>query len=282
MSGRNLALTGVPRSGTTLCCRLLGMAHGTVALFEPMDVAGLPRERDLALERIEAFYAESRVSLAADGTAWSQQVGGRVPDNPFASARTADGQRLREAERGRIRVEGALGADFNLAIKHNAAFTALLPELAQRFETCAVVRNPLAVLASWHSVDLPVSQGRLPAGEHFDAELSRRLDAEPDRVSRQLLLLDWIFGRYQRYLPRERVLAYEDVVDSGGQALATAYGVELDAQPLRGRNANRLYSIEACEGLASRLRDDAGAWRTRYDDADVEALLARMRAEAAA
>ena len=43
MSGRQLALTGVPRSGTTLCCRLLGMARGTVALFEPMDVAWLPR-----------------------------------------------------------------------------------------------------------------------------------------------------------------------------------------------------------------------------------------------
>ena len=186
----------------------------------------------------------------------------------------------REAERGRIRVDGAIAADFTLAIKHNAAFTALLPELAERFETCAVVRNPLAVLASWHSVDLPVSRGRLPAGEHFDPGLARRLDAEPDCISRQLLLLDWLFSRYERCLPRERVLAYEDVVASDGQALAAAFNVELEPQALSGRNASPLYSIEACERLASRLHHDAGAWRSRYVDADVEALLGCMHREA--
>lgn len=277
MSPRNLALTGVPRSGTTLCCRLLGQAAGTVALFEPMDVAALPSARGAALDRIEAFYAEQRVSLASDGSAWSQQVDGRVPDNPFASERTADGQRRREAERGRIRLGAPVAPGFVLAIKHNAAFTALLPELAERFETCAVVRNPLAVLASWHSVDLPVAQGRLPAGEHFDRDLARRLDAEPDPVSRQLLLLDWLFVRYHDCLPQARVLAYEDVVASGGGVLAQAFGVDLAPQALHGRNANRLYSVDTCERLALRLQRDAGAWRTRYGDADVEALLRRMR-----
>ena len=277
MSGRQLALTGVPRSGTTLCCRLLGMARGTVALFEPMDVAGLPRGREPALAAIEVFYAQSRASLAADGTAWSQQVDGLVPDNPFASERSADGQRVREAERGRIRVaDDGMAPGFTLAIKHNAAFTALLPELAKRFETCAVVRNPLAVLASWHSVDLPVSHGRLPAGEHFDAALARRLDAEPDCVSRQLLLLDWMFSRYACYLPPARVLAYEDVVDSGGQALAAAFEVELGPQPLHERNASRLYDAEACAGFAARLHADAGAWRGFYGDDEIAHALAAL------
>lgn len=280
MSGRELALTGVPRSGTTLCCHLLGRAQGTVALFEPMEVAKLPRERGAALDAIAAFYADSRASLLADGSAWSQQVDGRVPDNPFSSRRGADGQRRREAERGRIRMDAPPTAGFTLAIKHNAAFTALLPELAERFDTCAIVRNPLAVLASWHSVDLPVSQGRLPAGEHFDAALARRLDAAPDVIARQLVLLDWLFERYARCLPAGRVLAYEDVVASGGAALAAAFGLALEPQPLSGRNASRLYSAELAETLALRLQADRGAWRGRYGDGDVDRLLQRMRAEA--
>ncbi|KAF1686615.1 hypothetical protein B1992_06805 [Pseudoxanthomonas broegbernensis] len=280
MSGRDLALTGVPRSGTTLCCHLLGRAHRTVALFEPMEVARLPRERSAALEQVAAFYADSRASLVAEGTAWSQQVDGRVPDNPFASHRAADGRRRHEAERGRIRLDAPMDPGFALVVKHNAAFTALLPELADRFQTCAIVRNPLAVLASWHSVDLPVSHGRLPAGEHFDPGLARRLDAEPDRIARQLLILDWLFARYGRYLPPERVLAYEEVVASGGAALAAAFGLQLEPQPLRERNASRLYSPRTCEELALRLQGDRGAWRSRYGDADVEALLQRMRGEA--
>ena len=278
MSGRTLALTGVPRSGTTLCCHLLGQARDTVALFEPMEVAGLPRERSLALEAISEFCADSRASLLADGSAWSQQVGGRVPDNPFASQRDVNGQRRREAERGRIRLDAPATPNFTLVVKHNAAFTALLPDLAERFETCAIVRNPLAVLASWHSVDLPVSHGRLPAGEHFDPSLARRLDAEPDTVGRQLLILDWLFERYARCLPDSHVLAYEDVVSSGGVALAAAFDLQLSPQPLGERNASRLYSVPLCEGLALRLQADRGAWRSRYGDADVESLLQRMRA----
>lgn len=276
---RNLALTGVPRSGTTLCCQLLGQARDTVALFEPMDVAALPRERGPALAAIEAFYAASRASLDMDGTAWSQQVQGRVPDNPFASQPGADGQRRREAERGRIRIDAPLRPGFNLLIKHNAAFTALLPELAGRLETCAIVRNPLAVLASWHSVDLPVSHGRLPAGEHFDPELRQRLEREDDRIGRQLLILDWLFDRYDRYVPPSRVLSYEEVVASGGAVLAQAFAVELAPHPLQERNASRLYSPRICEGLALRLHADHGAWRTRYSDAQVDALLGRMRGD---
>ena len=277
MNGRDLALTGVPRSGTTLCCHLLGRARGTVALFEPMEVQRLPRDRGAAMAAIEAFFADSRASLAADGSAWSQQVDGRVPDNPFASHRGSDGQRRREAVRGRIRLDPPPPPGFALAIKHNAAFTALLPELASRMEVCAIVRNPLAVLASWHSVDLPVSRGRLPAGEHFDPDLARRLDAEPDRVSRQLLILDWLFDRYARHLPPSRVLAYETVVATGGVALAAAFGLELAAQSLAERNASRLYSAQMCEELATRLQKDRGAWRSRYGDDEVAALLQRMR-----
>lgn len=277
MNGRNLVLTGVPRSGTTLCCRLLGQARDTVALFEPMDVLRLPTARMAALDEVGKFFVESRASLGVDRTAWSQQVGGTVPDNPFASQRDSDGRRRHEAARGRILVDKALSEDFTLVVKHNAAFTALLPELAQRYEVCAVVRNPLAVLASWHSVDLPVSQGRLPAGEHLDPLLARRLDAEPDRLARQLLILDWLFGRYQRWLPRSCVLAYEEVVADAGRPLAEAFGLELPSLPLQERNASRLYDVDTCERLAEGLLADDGAWRSRYGDSEVVGLLQRLR-----
>ena len=36
MSGRDLVLTGIPRGGTTLACRLLVFCDDSVALFEPL------------------------------------------------------------------------------------------------------------------------------------------------------------------------------------------------------------------------------------------------------
>ena len=277
--GRNIALTGVPRSGTTLCCRLLGEAVQTVALFEPMDVQRLPhQDRAAALDQVEAFFAMSRRSLVTSGRAFSNQIGGSVPDNPFGQQRDSQGRRMREAVLGEIVVDKPLGDDFTLVVKHNAAFTALLPELAQGMEAFAVVRNPLAVLASWHSVDLPVSHGRLPAGERLDVELSSLLDSLDDVLERQIAILDWFFERYATALPRERVMAYEAVIHSGGEELALATGLPVPRMPLTGRNASKLYDSALAWHLAERLLARGGGWHAFYCDAEIEALAKLMAA----
>jgi hypothetical protein len=270
---RNIILTGVPRSGTTLCCNLLGQAPDTVALFEPMPVHELPRQHAAAVGAIRDFFLASRASLLESGTATSQQVDGRVPDNPFGSNVDADGLRIRTAQLGDIQVEKALSGEFSLVIKHNAAFTALLPELVREFECYAVVRNPLAVLASWNSVNLPVTAGRLPAGERLSPELAARLDAEPDVLERQLHLLDWLFARFDHHLPGERILRYEQVVATGGQVLASATGVAVPLLPLRNRNASRLYDADACRRYAERLHRHDGPWRRFYGSEDVASAL---------
>ena len=161
-------------------------------------------------------------------------------------------------------------------VKHNAAFAALLPSLAEAFECLALVRNPLAVLASWNSVDLPVAQGHLPAGERLAPALAAALDAEASLLARQLLLLDWLFARFADALPRTRILRYEEVVESQGAALARASGIAIPTSELVSRNASRLYDAAACATFAAALRADAGAWRSFYDDDDIVAALAAM------
>lgn len=277
-TGRTLLLTGIPRGGTTLACRLLGQAKDTVALFEPMDVASLPAAPAAAVDAIAAFAAAARAQLLAEGRAPSKQTGGQVPDNPFLAPDPATGERRLQATPGLLELPSPPLPGFTLAIKHNAAFTALLRELAARFEVLALVRHPLAVLASWHSVDLPVGAGRVPAGERLDPALAARLQAEPDRIARQLAILDWCFGRFAA-LPAARVLRYEDIVASGGECLYAAAGVAGTPQSLAGRNANPAYRRVDIDALAARLRaHDGPCWRWYARDS-VEALAARMREE---
>lgn len=276
-SGREIALTGVPRAGTTLCCRLLGQAVDTVALFEPMDVTALRADdRAAAMTQVAAFFAASRHSLLTRRRAPSKHRGGAVPDNVFTSGRGAAGPRDHRVEHGEIAIDKPLSDGFTLVVKHNAAFAALLPELAQRFETFAIVRNPLAVLASWHSVDLPVSHGRLPAGERLDPALARALATHDDVIARQLLILEWLFARYHRHLPAARVLRYEAIVAGHAQPLADACGVPVPSTDLTERNASRLYDRAAIATLHDRLLAAPGAWRHFYMPRDIEALAARM------
>lgn len=273
---RNLILTGVPRSGTTLCCSLMNRAADTVALVEPMPVHALPLDHAEAGAEVRRFFARSRAGLLSAGEAVGQQLDGRGTDNFFDDERDGRGLRVRKAQLGHLRVDRPLSAAFTLVVKHNAAFAALLPVLAESFECLALVRNPLAVLASWNSVDLPVARGRLPAGERLVPALAAALDAQPDLLNRQLLLLDWLFDGFVRALPRARILRYEDVVESGGAALAHASGVPVPTSALASRNASRLYDAAACKRFAERLHADAGAWRGFYGDDDIVRALAAL------
>ena len=96
------------------------------------------------------------------------------------SGRDETGLRRGLASRGLIEARG-LPEAFTLVVKHNAAFAAGISVLAERFPTVAIVRHPLAVLASWQTVPHPVSQGRVPAGEHNDPVLRDALTSSRTR-----------------------------------------------------------------------------------------------------
>ena len=170
-------LSGVPRSGTSLCCRLTGSLPDTVALSEPIrrKAFGGMETPAGACKHIGEFALQVRARILAERRAPSVQVEGCLDDNRRAARHTEAGLRRLGGEWGEIAIEKALTPRFTLLVKHNALFAALLPRIADSFPVLALVRNPLAVLASWQTVDLPVNRGRLPAGEELDPTLRRAL-----------------------------------------------------------------------------------------------------------
>lgn len=271
----DIVLTGIPRSGTTLTCSLLNRLPQSVALHEPMEpasLAGLDFPQGY-LEGVADFFAGQRERLLAEGTALSKARAGSVPDNPFGSLRDGNGRRQSTVDRQLVRVSKRLAPGFRLVIKHPGFFTATLATLATRFPCYAIVRNPLSTLLSWQSVQAPVHDGRVPAAESFDVELKSELNAEPDRLARQLIILRWCFARYATVLPRERVIRYEDIVASGGRILAM---IDPDAarldEPLESRNMNPLYDAGRIGRLADRLLADESITAGFYSASEVAGL----------
>jgi hypothetical protein len=277
---RNIVLTGLPRSGTTLACRLLNKLPNTVALLEPIEAgrfAGLLPDSEAVADAIERWYRKARRRALRKGEVVTKHVAGEIPDNPFATRREGEEPRQWLASKGRIRVDKDLEREFFLVVKEPPMFTALLPVLAPRFPTFAIVRNPLAVLASWNSVDMPARQGRVPKAELYDQELGRRMTAIEDRLERQLGLLDWWCERFELFLPVDRIVRYEDIVASRGKVLAAivpaARGLD---EPLSGRNANELYDRKDVAQIGERLLESNGAYWRFYPRESVEELLARF------
>ena len=273
-------LSGLPRSGSSLCCRLADGLPNAVALSEPLDfnaLAEIPGP-DAASAQIRDFAACTRTRILAEGRAPSVQVDGRLDDNQVALERSGAALRQPRGALGEIQVQGRLSEDFTLMIKHNALFAALLPSLTPSFSCLALVRNPLATLASWQTVGLPVQQGRIPAGERFDHRLQRRLEQEPDNLQRQLMVLNWFFAQYRAHLPPKRILRYEDLIESGGLNLLRLIGGK-DARPasLSSRNRNPLYRQAQPDRLLTALLHEGGAWQHFYSEADCTALAADIR-----
>lgn len=274
---RNVLITGMPRSGTTLTCSLLNKLPEIVALHEPMNVFEfVGRSSDEVVKMIEEFCAESRKSLHENKFAISKHVGGKVRDN--SAVADATGKRTRQTEHGRVEIDKPLAQDFTLAIKHPAAFTALLEPLSKRFECWAIVRNPLATLGSWNSLDwFPLKDGHLPVGEKLDVDLARDLSKTADVIDRQIYILEWFYDRFQKFLNERAVVKYEALIVSRGRELAKFFpAAEQLNEDLSSKNLSEFYDRALMADAGARmLKRDGPLWNF-YSKAEVENLLSEL------
>ena len=213
----DILLTGMPRSGTTLATLILNQQSDTIALAEPI---ALERhgDRPRAVDEVRRFIDETRRAALAHSPLVSKHVDGRLTDN-WVEEPNDDGRLRRVIEqRGEIAFDTVLGADFTLIVKHPAEFTALADLLVEHFPLFAVVRDPLAVLAAWQTVDMPVNRGHMPMAEAFAPELQARLAGIEQPLKRQVALIEWQLTTY-RALPRTNVLRYEDIAENPAATL---------------------------------------------------------------
>ncbi len=270
IASRNIILTGIPRSGTTLTCFLLNELPNVVALVEPMRVGEFDPINDRAnIVMIDRFFADQRASLLAEGRTVGKSADGVTIDNPLGDAVDSDtGQRVQRHNQRFVRVEKPLDLRLTLVIKHPSAFTALLPALCDSYETYAIVRNPLAILRSWAAAPFAVSQGHAPMAERLDKDLETRLDREDAIEDRQIALLRWFFEQYRR-LGTHSIIRYEDIIASNADIVPAAFGIphRLHHQ-LETRNKAHLGGASH-RPLAEKLIEQAGAYMDHYSAQEI-------------
>lgn len=268
----NIILTGVPRSGTTMACRLLSGCADVVALNEPMYPDQFLSPED-ALDEVADSFTRFRNSLLHSGTALARTAGGEITDNAYSESK---GDRTRVVERGTVHFDKPLSPVFRLIMKHCAEFSLLLPELAERFPVFALIRNPLATLGSWASVHIPVSRGKVAKSARLDPALHADLEALPGLLEKQIHILDWYFRKYLTLDP-QRVIRYEDIVHTGGEALSIISGTPCFDPALRSRNRNTLYDPRFLQTAGNALLERDGAFWSFYRRDEVRNLLDNLR-----
>lgn len=279
----NIILTGVPRSGTTLTCNLLNKVENTIALHEPMQfkkMFDLPKKE--AVLEIEQFFHVSRKMILNDNRAITKHVLGSTPTNPHNNSYIPithpkvllknifhylfykQLKRNDITKRGFIKIKKPLSSDFQLIIKHPFAFTALLERLTKIMPTYAIIRNPISVLASWNSITIKARYGHSPTAENLDESLKLSLSKIQNRSLKQIELLDWFYYKYSKYLKKNNIIYYEQIIDSGGSCLSAINNkaASLD-ESLKSKNVNSLYNKQLIPELYELLltKKNASYWK---------------------
>lgn len=255
-------ITGVPRSGTTLCCNLLNKCNNAVALHEPINPSSLKSSHpSAAIDEISSQIKGIIKALASSRSIEHGDKAGIHLDNPISLEKSKEGLRKQRAQRGQITLP-PITESTQVFIKQNALFTALAADLNERYQMTAIVRNPVDVLLSWMTVDLPVNKGRLPAGEKYDANLAVLLK-EGSVFERQMKIYRWFIECFQK--AKVTTIRYEDIIKTNGNALYSVTGVKHDtflSFPERSYPEQALDTIDSNWGIVQRLGYYAGYDKT--------------------
>lgn len=272
-------LTGLPRSGSSLSCNILNNYENTLALLEPMDTfPDAEKGKENACTEILEFVLKCRTDVLQRSEVYCRHMNGVIPTNPIDDIASGE-LRKSVVKPGYLKLNRKFDKNFRLVIKQNAFFTAVLDEIVKLFPCYGIIRNPLSVLASWNTVQLPVNRGHIPMGEKFDLDLYHNLLEISGVLDRQIFILNWFFERFDRYLIPENILKYEDIIDlNGGIFSSLSYNGKLESQinELTSRNTNSLYMDVGIDVLYNRLLESDGMIWKYYDKSDVNSVYHKM------
>jgi len=275
-SRNNIILAGIPRSGTSFVCSLLNKVEGVLALVEPLDMVAFSNCKD-KYERhtfLSNYFNCARSSILTEKKIRALDFDSE--SNTFIN----DGYQGRKTTiKGfkELKVNKNLDNEFTFIIKHPNAFSALLNELCVNWQCFAVVRNPVSVIASWNSLDHPLSRGRAPMAELFDDELRQRLDSIEDVLARQVHLVNWYFDCYHRLLTPSQIIFYESVVRTCGKSLSgVVSAAQFLSEDISSMNNNKIYDKVTMKKIAQLLEDCGGGWTKFYNIGDINALLGKV------
>lgn len=220
----DLIITGIPRSGTTLAAAIVDQSYDAFCLFEPDSHVRLMEtaiDADDFVVRLQLNFDSTRETLLAGKTVPDKRADNGSPVTDYF-ANSTPGRRRDVVFTMRDVSRAGLSANFALGAKHNALYAAVLPEIVRtgHFRVVALVRDPVAVLRSWQSLDLPVSQGRLPAAERFWPEMRALTHADMALHEKQIRMYDLLGSRFAGFSSQMEVIRYEALLASPARLLA--------------------------------------------------------------
>jgi len=269
---RNVLLTGIPRSGTTLAGALIDSLPDTVCISEPpwhwhrasggkLDIGPDPDGSVFARWLVGDFVA-MRAKLLRGETVQDRRAADAAPLTNYHDAGSAGAA----ASTTRHFSRSGLSANFTLAVKHNGPYLTALQQLLELewFTVVAIVREPVAVIHSWRSLNLPVSRGRMHDAARCWPELEQAT-SHGSVLERQVRIYDLICERLHRLRERIHIVPYEAMVEQPA-LLSQAIGATTACAPALISAPSRRVPPEEQAIISAALRQYGSHYRLFYPE----------------
>lgn len=268
MTGKHkkyLLVTGIPRSGTSLTTKLISEQPNTVCFSEPtwlkeirFDGQTRTQFSGALMTKIQQIRAEIKKGNPVEITV--KKGSNELPDNYFIKE---NNQQVNTKSTQSVYIEHS--EELLICVKSNTLFTVCLEDLLS-LEACnimAVIRNPLYVLMSWRSLNIPISHGKIKIGELYSKRL-QEIVIEPDLLKRQVLILGWFFQQYAE--SNLDLLSYESLVSNPEAALQSFLpnAIKLKNMAFESKNKPSCYMDKDTTKINEALKKAGGFFAEYY------------------
>ncbi|MEW4267081.1 hypothetical protein ACLHWY_25470 [Priestia aryabhattai] len=214
---KNLIVTGIPRSGTTLTTALVDSLSNSVCLSEPAWQGRFFKNTDdikEVVQQIEDDFVNIRKKIVKQKPVEDRRDEGGLPlTNYIKYSNNGETKKNKDTKSFILDVKNK---NFLLGMKHNAHYTSILPQLAENnfFSVLAIVRHPIPTILSWHKVNFPISKGRLPGAEYFWPKIKKISSNNDPLLVKQVKIYDLFCKRYLSLDDKIHLLKYETILES--------------------------------------------------------------------
>lgn len=255
----DLLVTGIPRSGTTLVTAIIDGLEDSLALSEPDAHTQFIGPSTSSAEYVEFIRDDlsevRRAVLKGEPIVDRRSKTGAVTTNYF---KRVNGKIVNSSQTFNIS-RANLSPNFLLASKHNAHYTAVLPEILSliNIPVLAVIRHPVPTILSWRSLQLPISRGRLPAAEKYWDDLASWTRSDNDTLTIQVGIYELFCKRYLQYLDQIRLLRYEQLAENNNllsEILGRPIKTPVEIKP---NNRNHNYDLREIDVIQNSIAMNA-------------------------
>ncbi len=266
---KNILITGIPRSGTSLFASLIAKNQDAVVFSEPdwlKSIRNISQDSSQFTQNLLLQISQLRLDIEKNKPLALKinRKDGSLPSNYYL--RNNHGEVITQKTESKVVLESS-AANNPFYIKSNAQFTACIKDLlkSNQFKIVCIIRSPIACIMSWRSLQIPVSSGNMKIAEKYSLSFKEMISQKVSILSKQVAIIDWFYKSFHEYSKYIELVKYEELISDTSNVIKRITLSEPTSIPeLNSKNSSKHYDLDEEALILSCLSKEGKYYKLFY------------------